>query len=190
VTDSTEEQKDDKRKSPRKDLLRQAVIFLVGLSVVVLYFMGYLRIPDPLEGKQAVAFTLPSLDGKEVNIASHFGKDVIVLDFWAVWCPPCRKSIPALAGLAKEYAGKGVAVYAVNQRDTEKAVRSFLDSAKVDLPVLLDTEGMAGDLYNVSGIPKIVVINRAGIVTFVNLGYSVGSETIIRRAVDKALAGT
>ena len=176
--------------SPRqtiRDRWRQAVILLLGVAVVALYFGGYLRIPDPLEGTPAKAFGLADLNGKMVNLSEHLGKDVILLDFWAVWCPPCRASIPELSKLAQDFGAKGLVVFAVNQQDSTTAVQNFLKGAKVEVPVLMDSEGVAGGLYGVTGIPKIVLIDRTGTIVFVQGGYGPGSGLVIRRAVARAL---
>ncbi len=166
---------------------RQIVLIFVGMVVAVLFLGGYLSMPDPLEGKFAKVFSLTSLDGKKVNLADHLGKDVVLLDFWAVWCPPCRKSVPALAKIAEELRPKGLAVYAVNQQDAPDAVRSFLKSENVDVNVLMDPESVAGDLYGVSSIPKMVLIDRTGTVVFVQKGYGPGAESTLRKAIGKAL---
>jgi peroxiredoxin len=182
-----EQQDETKASGSFRDRWRQMAVFLVGAVVVALYFGGYLHMPDPLQGKPAKAFSLSSLDGGEVNLANHIGKDVVLLDFWAVWCPPCRKSIPALADIAGEFAPKGLVVYAVNQQDTPERVNSFLKSENITVPVLMDPESVAGDLYGVSSIPKIVLIDRTGTIVFTHGGYGPGAGGTIRRAVDKAL---
>ena len=176
-----------KRKGPLGRRWRQIAVLLAGVVVATLYLGGYLSMPDPLQGKFAKVFSLSSLDGKKVNLADHLGKNVVLLDFWAVWCPPCRRSVPALAKIAEELGPKGLVVYAVNQQDPRDAVRNFLKSENVDIPVLMDPENVVGDLYGVSSIPKMVLINRTGTVIFVNNGYGPGAERRIRKAVESAL---
>jgi peroxiredoxin len=182
-----EQQNEPETKGGFQDRWRQWVLLLLGAAVVVLYFSGYLSMPDRLMGKPAEAFTLTTLDGREMKLADHLGKDVVLLDFWAVWCPPCRRSIPAVAEIIREFSPKGLVVYTVNQQDTPEAVRNFLKSENVDVPVLMDTESVAGDLYGVSSIPKMVIIDRGGTVAFVHAGYGPGTGGTIRRAVEQAL---
>ncbi len=169
------------------DHWRQIAVVLAGAGLISLYFGGYLHIPDPMEGKMAKVFSLTTLDGRKVNLSDHLGKDAVLLDFWAVWCPPCRKSIPALASIAQEYGPRGLAVYAVNQQDSPDAVRNFLKSEHANLPVLMDPESVVGNLYGVSGIPKMVLIDHSGTVTLVQTGYGPGSDRTIRKAVEAAL---
>ncbi len=160
---------------------------LAASILVLLYFAGYLHIPDPLEGKMAKVFSLTMLDGKKVNLADHLGKDAVLLDFWAVWCPPCRRSLPELARLAEEFGPRGLAVYAVNQQDSADAVRNFLKNGNMKVPVLMDPDSVAGNLYGVSSIPKLVLINRTGTVVLVQTGYGPGTELRIRSAIEAAL---
>ena len=186
--DKPEDQKDNvSPKGLLRDRWRQIAVLLLGVVVAALYFGGYLSMPDPLQGTFAKVFSLSSLDGKKVSLADHLGKNVVLLDFWAVWCPPCRRSVPALAKLAEELGPKGLVVYAVNQQDAPDAVRNFLKSENVDITVLMDPESVVGDLYGVSSIPKMVLINRTGTVVFVNNGYGPGAERRIRKAVEAAL---
>ncbi len=185
--DISEKTDESKPNTVLKDRWRQLVMFILGVTVVVLYFAGFLRLPDPLEGKPAKAFKLPSLEGEEVNLAQHLGKDVVLLDFWAVWCPPCRMSLPAVSAVWKEFGPSGLVVYAVNQQDTPGAVRNFLQNGNIEVPVLLDTDRLAGNAYKVTSIPKMVLVDRSGNVVFVHKGFGPGSEWTLRKAVAKAL---
>ena len=68
-------------------------------------------------GKPAPEFTLPLLDGGIFELAAHRGKEIVLLDFWATWCGPCRAAMPVLVDVAKEYADKGVRYYAIDLRE-------------------------------------------------------------------------
>lgn len=141
----------------------------------------------PLSGKAAPEFQARSLDGGEVALAKHLGNDVVVLDFWATWCPPCRESLPVVARIAGEYKDKGVAVYAVNIAEDPELIKSFLEDAGLDLPVLLDPDGALSDQYSVRSIPQLFVIDRKGVVREAHSGYSRGMEASLRRAIDALL---
>ena len=145
--------------------------------------------PPPLLGKPAPALDLDLLDGGKLSLAKHQGKDVVVLDFWATWCGPCRRSLPVLAGVAARYQGKGVAVYAVNQREPVETIKNFLAKEKFALTVALDRDGAAGAGYGVEGIPQTVVIGKDGVVQAVHVGFSPDLKETLCRQLDDLLAG-
>ncbi|MCX6995816.1 MAG: DUF2092 domain-containing protein [Kiritimatiellaeota bacterium] len=145
--------------------------------------------PPPLLGKPAPALNLDLLDGGKLSLAKHQGQDVVVLDFWATWCGPCRRSLPVLAGVAARYHGRGVAVYAVNQREPVATIKDFLAKEKIILTVALDREGVAGEGYGVEGIPQTVVIGKDGVVQAVHVGFAPDLKETLCRQLDDLLAG-
>jgi peroxiredoxin/outer membrane lipoprotein-sorting protein len=141
-----------------------------------------------LVGKPAADFTLKDLDGKDVSFASLKG-NVVVLDFWATWCGPCRASMPHLNALNNDLSPRGLKVYAIDQGETKSAVQEFLKAEKLTLPVLLDENSKVGELYKVSGIPQTVVIGKDGIIKKVIIGYGPGGEDELRKEVESAMKG-
>jgi peroxiredoxin/outer membrane lipoprotein-sorting protein len=129
---------------------------------------------DALVGQEAPAFKVTGLDGKEVSLSDLKGK-VIVLDFWATWCPPCRASLPHLNKLYDEKKGEGLQVFAVDQQEDKDKVQSFVDKTKLTVPVLLDANGGVGEKYKVNGIPETVVIGKDGKVKKVFIGFDPNS---------------
>ena len=123
-----------------------------------------------LEGQPAHDFTLETLaDAKAVKLSDLKGK-VVVLDFWATWCGPCRKWLPIVAKARHEFESKGLVVYAVNEREPEGKVREYLKQQKLDVPVLMDVSGSVGQQYRANSIPLTVVVGRDGNVLRVMLG--------------------
>ncbi|HQL94771.1 MAG TPA: TlpA disulfide reductase family protein [Candidatus Hydrogenedentes bacterium] len=166
---------------------RRIVTLLLAIAVVVWLLYRMLFQQGPLSGQEAPPFTLPTLDGTSVSLQDHLGKDVVLLDFWATWCPPCRALIPDIAEIAAEYGPKGVAVYAVNLGEPPQRVKNFLESEGLSLPVLLDTENTVGALYQVSGIPRVLIIGKDGVVRHDQAGSGPGEGMMLRRELDKAL---
>jgi thiol-disulfide isomerase/thioredoxin len=125
--------------------------------------LGQQEEPDALAGKPAKDFTLAVLDGKgrKVSLAAQRGT-VVVLDFWATWCGPCRRWMPVVAKLEKETAGKGVKFFAVNLHEELADVREYVQAQKVAVPVLLDTDGAVGIAYGARSIPLTVIVGRDG----------------------------
>jgi peroxiredoxin len=125
-------------------------------------------------GKPAPDFKLKSLDGQDVSLASLKGK-IVILDFWATWCGPCRKGLPVLMEVAKERAADGVVLWAVDLDEPKKKVADFLKKKGWNLPVLLDAKGKTSQKYGVGGIPHTVIIDPEGIVRSVEIGFG-GTE--------------
>ncbi|TAN36337.1 MAG: DUF2092 domain-containing protein [Verrucomicrobia bacterium] len=145
--------------------------------------------PHPLLGKVAPDFELSLLDGSKAAFAKHKGKDVVLLDFWATWCGPCRKSLPLLADVAVKFKDKGLVFYAVNQRENAEAIKDFLAKQNLKLTVALDSEGKLGEAYGVEGIPQTVLIGKDGVVQVVQVGYAPDMKDTLTKQIEDVLAG-
>jgi thiol-disulfide isomerase/thioredoxin/outer membrane lipoprotein-sorting protein len=126
---------------------------------------------NTLVGKDAPDFTLPTLDGGSVTLSQHRDKDIVILDFWASWCGPCRQAMPIVSSVANSFKDKNVVLYAVNLRETPEKVRGFLASSKLSVNVLLD-KGDIATKYGVSGIPRMVIIGKDGKIKKIHGGMS------------------
>jgi thiol-disulfide isomerase/thioredoxin/outer membrane lipoprotein-sorting protein len=123
-----------------------------------------------MEGQPATDFTLDNLaSGSPVKLSALKGK-VVVLDFWATWCGPCRRWMPIVAKAQRDYADKGVQVYAINLRESEAKVREYLGQQKIEVPVLMDRSGSVATDYRASSIPTTVIVGRDGKVVRVLVG--------------------
>jgi peroxiredoxin len=105
-------------------------------------------------------FTLTDLDGRTWTRKALLGK-VVVVNFWATWCPPCRKEMPDLDALYKKFKDQGLIVLAISDEDEAK-VRAFLKTRPVSYPVMLDKGRQVNELYRVEGIPKTYIYGRDG----------------------------
>ena len=154
-------------------------------------FFGEAAVPEEhaLVGKPAPDFTLPLLDGGDVRLSAHKGKHVVVLDFWATWCGPCRRALPILAKVTNAFKNKGVVFYAVNQRDDPGQIRKFLKDENLKCVVAMDKDGKVGDLYQVSGIPQSVIIGKSGEVESVHVGLMPNLEKVLKEELSALVAG-
>jgi len=113
-------------------------------------------------GTEAPGFRLPSLAGGEVDLASQRGK-VVVLNFWATWCPPCVAEMPSLERLHRSLSPEGVSVVTVSTDEDEAELRRFVAEHALTLPVLKDPGGrVAANQYRTTGYPETFVLGRDG----------------------------
>lgn len=148
--------------------------------------------PPPLLGQEAPEVKLPLFgeDAGELDLASHEGKNIVILDFWATWCGPCRRGMPVLAEVTEEYKDRGVLFYAVNIDDeTDEQIGTFLEDEGLALTVARDEQGATANKFGVSGIPHSVVIGKNGIVQSVHIGLSPELGPQLRRELDALLDG-
>lgn len=124
-------------------------------------------------------FTLPSSKGDNVRLAEQRGQ-VVMLNFWASWCGPCRKEMPLLDAMYQRYSSAGFVLYGVNVEEDNTDAKKLLKELGVTFPVLFDSESKASSLYNVDAMPTTVVIDKKGQVRFVNRGYKAGDENKYR----------
>jgi peroxiredoxin len=112
------------------------------------------------ERRQQVDFTLEDLSGTKWTLKDLSGK-VVVVNFWATWCPPCRKEMPDLETLYKRFQNQGLVILAISDEDAGK-VKPFVVQQKVSYPILLDPGRKVNQLFEVEGIPKSFVYDRSG----------------------------
>jgi peroxiredoxin len=110
--------------------------------------------------RQSADFTLADLQGKEWHLQDLRGK-VVLVNFWATWCPPCRKEMPDLDALYNKFKDRGFVVLAISDEEAAK-VSPFIAERKVSYPVLLDPGRKVNDAFIVEGIPKSFVYDRGG----------------------------
>jgi peroxiredoxin len=138
------------------------------VAVVVAVAFGYVHLTEQKgyalkKGAEAPGFRLPSLAGEEVDLGSYRGK-VVVLNFWATWCPPCVAEMPSLQRLDAALGPEGLAVVTVSTDEDEDALREFVTRYGLSLPVLLDPGGrVASSAYRTTGFPETFVLDRAGV---------------------------
>ena len=112
------------------------------------------------ERREQADFTLAELGGKTWTLKEQRGK-VVLLNFWATWCPPCRKEMPDLETLYQQFKDQGLVILAISDEDAAK-VKSFIAQQKVTYPILLDPGRKVNELFQIEGIPKTFVYDRNG----------------------------
>lgn len=179
-------------RSPRRWLSLSALLLglgalWTGLSAVPTGTTTAGRIPSPRAGFLAPSFELTSLQGEELSLEDQRGK-VVVINFWASWCPPCRAEMPALQRTYENYQGRGLEILAVNStyQDTAEAAERFIRERNLTFPILLDSTGLVSNLYQTRALPTTFFVDRQGVIQEVIIGGPM-SETTLRTTVEQLL---
>jgi peroxiredoxin len=122
-------------------------------------------------GEPAPEFSLNDLSNQPVTLNSFRGKKIVLMDFWATWCGPCRMAMPDLQALNEKYKSRGLEILSLDQGEPAEQVRNFIERKKYTFHVLLDSEGTVGGKYGVKGIPTLVLADKQGVVRWLRVGY-------------------
>ena len=123
----------------------------------------------------APPFTLTSRDGSQLSLSQYKGQ-VVMLNFWASWCGPCKTEMPLLENIYKKYNRMGFTLIGVNVEPDSKDADAWLKQTPVSFPVIYDKDSKVSKLYDVSGMPSTVIIDRKGNIRLLHRGYKPGDE--------------
>ena len=154
------------------------IITRLGTTVLTLLACAVL-LPSSIMASEisgpAPDFTLKSNAGANVRLEDLRGQ-VVMLNFWASWCGPCRQEMPLMDEIYKKYEKLGFTVLAVNVDEDSADADRFLDAVPVTFPILYDNESKVSELYNVDAMPTTIMIDRDGNGRFLHRGYKPGYE--------------
>jgi peroxiredoxin len=128
-----------------------------------------------LTGQSAPDFALKSSSGENLRLSEYRG-DVVMVNFWATWCGPCRQEMPLLDELYSRYQRVGFSLLGVNIDDNQAKAMNMVTELGVSFPVLFDSRKEVSKLYEVDAMPVTVLIDREGTVRYVHHGYKPGYE--------------
>jgi thiol-disulfide isomerase/thioredoxin len=146
-----------------------------------------LVLPARAAERSAPKLELPGIDGTVTRLSDLRGK-VVLVDFWASWCAPCKASFPALDGLYRELHDRGFEVLAVNVDERRRDADAFLARRSPALTVLFDPKGASPAAFNVRAMPTSALIDRTGTIRFTHEGYSNKTLDDYRRELATLLA--
>lgn len=154
---------------------------------VLIALLGFASVGLALEaGQAAPAIQLKDLSGKPVSLASFKGK-VVIIDFWASWCGPCRQSMPVLERLSKTYKDKGLVVLGVNIDNDAKTAAKFLSEVPVSFVVVNDASKSVAKAYAPPTMPSSYLVDREGRVRHVHAGFKSGDAKELEAEVQQLL---
>jgi len=145
---------------------------LVGIALLALA-AGSIAVTKQ---EPAPDFTLKSLEGSNLRLEEYRGQ-VVLINFWASWCGPCRQEMPILDQLHQRYEDTGFAVLGVNVEGEVSPAKKIVDESKVTFPVLIDEGQKVSELYGLEAMPSTYVVDRDGNVRYVHRGYKPGDES-------------
>lgn len=157
------------RKTLRAGRYGAAVLLAVVLWAFPAAAMEGLKIPI---GDPAPDFTLKNLEGTEYKLSDYKGKKVVMLDFWATWCNICKREMPVLESVYKEYKSQGVEFFGIALDENERLIKRIIGDKGVTYPILLDRGArIATEVYQLAGpIPLKVVVDCEGIIRYAHVG--------------------
>ena len=159
-------------------------LFALTVISIVILFTSFNTFAADVKGP-APDFTLASKDGGNVRLQEQLG-NVVLINFWASWCGPCREELPYLEVLQQEYTDLGFTILAVNVDEDSSKADILLNDITVSFPVLFDVNDDVSKLYDVQAMPTTVIVDRDGNQRLLHKGYKSGDEIKYKQAV-KAL---
>ena len=162
-----------------RQVFRVLIRGMCGLSLATLLCGAVLA-----DIKQAAApdFTLASNSGKNLRL-SEFRGEVVMINFWASWCGPCRQEMPMLEELYTRYQPLGFTILGVNVEEDSSKAKALLEEIPVNFPVLFDNQSKVSKLYDVVAMPSTVLVDRDGNVRYLHHGYKPGYEDAYQQQV-------
>ncbi len=155
---------------------KEAVLLLIFIVLIALVAVYFLTREKGQEVKivgvadKAPEFSLPAVDGKPISLSGHRGQ-VVMVHFWATWCPPCVEEMPTLETLYRALRGKDFEVLAISaDEDGAGAVTAFMRKNRLSLPVLFDPGGTVATSYGTFKLPETYIVDREGVVRYKEIG--------------------
>jgi thiol-disulfide isomerase/thioredoxin len=140
----------------------------------------------PMVGLHAPSFARPGVVNASSVSMEHAKGKVIVIDFWATYCEPCKKEFPQLQALSDRYRGD-VVVYGLSEDDTQEGISGFVKKTGVRFPIGWDEGNAIGQRYKLEKMPTSYVVDKKGIIRFVHGGYGEGVQEQIAREIEQLL---
>lgn len=168
--------------------MKKLFVFLASLVMLVLMSVAQAQAADLKPFKGATPeLKLSGLDGKNYDLNDYKGK-VVLVQFWATYCGPCREEMPSMNKLLKKLGNKGFDILAVDMGETEPEVETFVNQVKPDFTILLDPEGKAIGDWNAFAVPANFLIDKTGQIRYTLFGGTDWGSPQIAKVINQLLA--
>lgn len=151
------------------------ILLILAVTVVACAGSGSSVSEGIDEGKQARDFTLKTLHGEEVSLVDYEGQ-VVLVNFWATWCPPCAAEIPDLEAVYQARKDEGFVILGVNVQDHPDMAEAFVADFGMTYPVLLDETDQVSNEYRTQSLPMSILVDRDGVIQVRHVGYLSGGQ--------------
>jgi peroxiredoxin len=151
--------------------------WVLALALIVAPLAGAVISKGPAEN-----FTLKSNSGENIRLSEYRGQ-VVLINFWASWCGPCRQEMPHLEAIHQKYQNLGFTVFGVNVEQNRELADKILRDIPVSFPILFDDANQVSEQYDVDAMPVTVLVDRRGQIRFMHRGYKPGYEREYERQV-------
>lgn len=135
----------------------------------------------------APEFSLASNQGDTISLSDQRGK-VVLINFWATWCGPCRKEMPALEALYQKYQDQGLEILAISVDSDPVLAETFIAKQDISFPILFDPENQVNTAYHAMAMPTTAIVNQSGQLHYVHQGYKPGTEAVYEEHIRALLA--
>ena len=161
---------------------------LSKLILMVFIFLPLVASAAVSVGDTVPSFKARSIDGSEnVSVDDYRGK-VVLVDFWASWCPPCLKSFPKYDNLRREIGTTNFEIVAINVDENTKDAEKFLAKHPVSFPIVKDPKGVLPGVFGVKAMPTSYLIDKNGVVKYVHAAFKEGDIEKLRAKIEKLIA--
>ena len=148
-------------------------------------------ISSRVPAQDKVSFSFSTIENKNIQISELYKEGPVLINFWALWCEPCKVEMRSLKLLYDKYKNKGFTILGINQ-DSPKSVskvRSYISSQRINFPVAIDPNSQLLQKFNGQSIPYSLLINEEGKIVYKNVGYLPGDEIKLEKEIQKLLLG-
>ena len=120
------------------------------------------------EGQQLVPFQAKDMSGESINLNKYIGDKIIILTFWASWCPLCKSEVPLLNDIKNRFNPEKIAIFGINidKNDSPSQARAFMENNTINYPIIYDEGSIITTSYKITGVPTVIIADKNGIITF------------------------
>jgi peroxiredoxin len=160
--------------------------YIVFMTLVLFSASSFAQNKDSVLVDKLMDFQVQNIDGEEVSFKSFIGKGPLLVNFWALWCEPCKQEMKAFNKLVEKYKDKGVTMISINTdkvRSLSK-VRSYIKTQGYEFPVLVDPDGsIATEKLAMESLPYSLVLTKSGSISKKHIGFTAGDEATVEKEI-------